>query len=152
MTDINTDGWRPTRQELGVFLRSEIWCTFVTIDATGAPDGATVAFSETVDGNFLIGTSRFSHKAQNVQADDRVAIVVSDSYRNYTALIKGNAQIVSDEDKAQYEEEHYRQTPDSKPFKDQPDEILILIKPYFMKFSDVGVQPWAVTEFGESHI
>ena len=43
----NIEAFRPTRDELNEWLKGQILCTLSTLDETGAPMGATVAFSVT---------------------------------------------------------------------------------------------------------
>lgn len=138
------------RSRLSEFLKRQTYCTFVTVDRVGAPEGATVSFSEAEDGSFLIGTSIRSYKAGNVRRNRKVALVVSDTVSFETALIKGEAEILPRSEYHLYEGGHYEKTPDSLPFRDDPDEVMIVIKPYFIKFSNVGVDPWQVVEYGDS--
>ena len=141
------EAWRPSRSELSGFLREQVLTTLSSLDADGAPESATVAFSETDDGKFLIGTSQSSRKARNVEADPRVAMTVTDAERRYTVQIKGLAQKLSDTAFAALAEEHYRQRPESLPFRDDPNQVHILVSPTEIRFSDVSVHPWTVTTY-----
>ncbi len=80
---------------------------------------ATVAFSVTSNGELILGTSEASHKSQNVDHDNRVAVTVTDPDRRHTMQMQGTARKLSREEfEAEYAEEHYRQRPQSLPFKD----------------------------------
>lgn len=148
--DINevNAGWRPTREELNEFLKGQILCTLSTLDATGAPQGATVAFSVAETGEFIIGTSETSRKAQNVERDERVAVTVTDASERFTAQIQGLARKLTEaEFVAEYADEHYAQRPESLPFKDLPGQTHILVTPRMIRFSDCNPHPWMITEF-----
>lgn len=53
-----------------------------------------MAFSETTDGRFIIGTSVVSRKAGNIHGDPRVAMVVTDTEQRYTVQIEGQARLL----------------------------------------------------------
>jgi len=140
--------WTPTHEELNNWLRAQELCVFSSLDATGAPMSATVAFSVTTDGDLIIGTDESSRKSGNVDRDGRVAMTITDPVRRVTCQLQGNAEKLSREVfEEKYAEEHYRLRPKSLPFKDAPGQCHILIKPTHIKFSDVRGFPWTVTEF-----
>lgn len=146
--DSNVTGWRPSREELNEWLRDQELCVFSTLDATGAPMGATVAFSVTKDGNLIVGTDENSRKSQNVDRDGRVAMTITDPERRVTVQLQGNAEKISHNVfERTYEQEHYRLRPKSLPFKDEPGQCHILITPYHIRFSDLQPYPWVITEF-----
>lgn len=142
------EAFRPTRDELNEWLKGQILCVLSTLDESGAPMGVTVAFSVTKGGELLIGTSETSRKSQNIDRDDRVAVTVTDSEERMTAQIQGIAnKLPQDIFEHDYADEHYSQRPESLPFKDEPGQCHILIAPKHIRFSDVSVFPWVVTEF-----
>ncbi|MEP6710186.1 MAG: pyridoxamine 5'-phosphate oxidase family protein [Candidatus Saccharibacteria bacterium] len=145
--DNNVAGWQPTRKELSEFLVEQPLCVVSTLDQSGAPQSATVAFSETKDGQFIIGTSETSRKSQNIDSDSRVAMNVTDSEKRYTVQLGGLARKLSSEEFAGYADIHYDQLPASRPFKDQPGQVQILIQPTYIRFSDCSTYPWVLTEF-----
>jgi len=146
--DGSVEGFHPSREEVNAWLREQVLCSFATLDETGAPNLATVAFTVTRAGELLIGTSETSRKSQNVSSDNRVAVVVTDSERRITLQLEGTARMLTKEDfDASYAEEHYRQRPESLPFRDIPGQTHILVTPTHIKFSDCRPHPWVITEF-----
>lgn len=144
----NAEAFRPTRVQLNDWLRQQVLCVFSTLDATGAPMSATVAFSVTLDGKLIVGTDVNSRKSKNIDRDGRVAMTITDADDRKTVQLQGYAEKISEEVFAKkYETEHYRLRPQSLPFKDAPGQCHILITPHHIKFSDVGSRPWAITEF-----
>lgn len=143
-------GWRPTREEVNEFLRDQILCVLSTLDKAGAPQGATVAFSVAKSGELIIGTSETSHKARNVEYDERVAMTVTDAGERFTVQIQGIARKLTEaEFVSSYADEHYAQRPESLPFKDLPGQTHILVTPQVIRFSDCNPHPWVITEFIE---
>lgn len=139
-------GLQPSRAELSEFLRSQTLCVISTLDTRGAPQGATVAFSETKSGEFLIGTSQTSRKASNIDTHSRVALTITDFEKRYTVQLEGTARKLTSEEFAAYANDHYDQLPTSRPFKDAPGQVNILITPSYIRFSDCSVYPWLKTE------
>lgn len=144
--DNEQQGWQPSRPEVNLWLKTQVLCSLATLDVGGAPDIATVAFSETHEGDFIVGTSQGSHKSQNIDRDNRVAMVVTDPEQRYTVQIKGVAKKLSTTAFAALADEHYAQRPESLPFKDEPGQAHILIEPQSIRFSDCSVSPWLITE------
>lgn len=141
-------GFRPTRVQVNEWMREQVLCTLSTLDRTGAPNSATVAFSVTASGDYLIGTSSTSRKSQNIDTDERVAMTVTDADERLTVQLEGVAQKLSEDMFVKrYAEEHYRQRPESLPFRDEPGQCHIIVRPTHIRFSDVSVHPWVVTEF-----
>lgn len=148
----NHDAFRPTPAQVNEFIQEQVLGVLSTLDSEGAPMGATVALSTTLDGNILVGTSESSHKSQNIDGDSRVAITVTDPERRYTLQLQGTARKLGQQAfEAMYAEEHFRQRPQSLPFKDEPGQCHILIAPTHIRFSDCSVNPWVVTEFEGEH-
>ena len=148
--DLNNraDGFRPTREQVNDWLRGQVLCVLSTLDGTGAPMGATVAFSVATDGKLLIGTSESSRKSHNLDHDNRVAMTVTDSDARMTVQLEGTAIKLDEKTFEQsYADEHFRQRPESLPFRDKPGQCHILVTPTHLRFSDVCVYPWAITEF-----
>ncbi len=141
------DGWAPSRGELDEWLKGRVLCSLSTLDAEGAPESATVAFSVAEDGGYIIGTSKDSHKAANLDGDNRVAMVVTDPETRYTVQIKGTAVKLAQTAFDALADEHYRQRPESLPFRDEPDQVHIKVTPHLIRFSDCSVHPWLVTEY-----
>jgi len=140
-------GWQPTRQELSEFLRGQITCTISTVDPAGKPCGATVAFSETRTGEFIIGTKQSSQKARNLATNPNVALTIVNEDKRYTVQLQGVAQPLTPEAFEPLSESHYEKLPFLRALKDDPEQIHFLITPSFLRFSDCSVYPWVLTEY-----
>ena len=146
--DSGVEGFRPTREQVNEWLQGQVLCTLATLDETGTPSVATVAFSVSKLGELLIGTSEASRKSRNVNGDERVAAVVTDSEERITVQIEGTARKLAQKVfDLSYAEEHYRQRPESLPFRDEPGQTHILVTPFHLRFSDCRPHPWVITEF-----
>ena len=141
------EGWKPSHDELNDWLKTRIMCSFSTLDRDGAPESAYVAFSVTGDGDYIIGTSEDSRKVHNIDNDSRASMAVIDMDARLTAQIKGKAKKLSQAAFAKLANEHYRQRPESLPFRDKPGQMHILVSPSYIKFSDCSSHPWTITEY-----
>jgi general stress protein 26 len=145
---LGREGFKPSRDEVDDFIRKQILGVVSTVDNSGQPMSATVAVSVALDNGILFGTSETSQKALNIEQDERVAFNVTDSERRLEIQLEGRARILARKVfEKTYAEEHYRQRPQSLPFKDEPGQKHILVTPTHIKFSDCSVNPWLVTEF-----
>lgn len=140
-------GFKPTKAELYDWLDKQILCDVSSIGEGGYPNSATVAFSQTKDLQFLIITDSSSRKARNIKKDGRVALTITNEDDRYTVQLEGDAHTLSWEEFTSYEDYHYKKLPFSLPFKDIPGQQPILITPTHIRFSDVSVRPWELTEY-----
>lgn len=140
-------GWAPTKNELQQFLHQHQHCVVSTLGPDGAPQGATVAFSENSQLNLIIGTSTSSRKYANLRRDPRIAITITNPEKRFTVQYQGAAHTLTPKEFAAHEKGHFAKLPGSLPFKDVPDQAYLLITPSLIRFSDCSVFPWLVTEF-----
>lgn len=144
----NGKAFHPTREQVNEFIQATVIGVLSTLDSDGAPMGATVAFSTTANGCLLVGTQASSRKSQNISGDPRVAVTITDADKRYTLQLEGIARkLTSEEFERDYAAEHYRQRPESLPFKDRPGECHILVEPLHIRFADCNASPWVTTEF-----
>ena len=143
-------GWRPTSSELYEWLDRQILCTIASIGEGGYPNTATVAFSQTPELDLVIITDTSSRKAQNIRNNERVAMTITNEDERYTVQLEGRARELSWEEFTNYSERHYRKLPFSLPFKDIPGQVPFVITPTHVRFSDVSVRPWEITEVVQS--
>lgn len=139
--------FKPTKSELYDWLDKHILCVISTIGEGGYPNSATVAFSQTEDLQFFIMTDEASRKAKNIERDSRVAMTITNEDDRYTVQLEGDAKIVSWDEFKPYETRHFKKLPNSLPFRDLPGQTPILINPTHIRFSDVSVRPWGITEY-----
>lgn len=141
-------GFKPTKAELGEWLNKQVLCVISTCGEGGYPNSATVAFSQDANLNFVVITDGSSRKAKNIGRDSRVAMTITNEDDRYTVQLEGDARQLSwDEFERDHSERHYEKLPFSLPFKDIPGQTPFLIIPTHIRFSDVSVRPWELTEY-----
>ena len=139
-------GFKPTKTELYEWLDKQILCVVATQGDDGYPNGATVAFSQSSELQFVIITDNDSRKAANIRRDGKVALTITNEDDRYTLQLEGEAQQLSWDEFEPYAEHHYKKLPFSLPFKDIPGQTPFLITPIRLRFGDVSVRPWEYTE------
>jgi predicted pyridoxine 5'-phosphate oxidase superfamily flavin-nucleotide-binding protein len=139
--------FRPTKAEVVAFLDTLPLCVLASLDGTGQPQAATVAFSQTDNLEFVVGTDESSRKALNIVNDDRVAVVVTDPMLRYTVQAEGTARKVTAEEFDAYAQRHFEKLPASAPFRDVEGQCYFVVTPQWLRFSDCNPHPWVLTTF-----
>ncbi len=139
-------GFKPSKAETYEWLDKQILCTIGTIGEGGYPNGATVAFSQTEALECVIITDTGSRKAANMRANSKVSLTITNENERYTLQLEGDARELSWDEFVPYETHHYEKLPFSLPFKDIPGQTPFLITPTHLRFRDVSVRPWELTE------
>lgn len=141
-------GFKPTKEELYDWLDKQVLCNVASIGEDGYPNAATVAFSQDKQLNFFIITDEQSRKSINISRDARVCLTITNEDDRYTVQLEGDAhKLTWEEFEAQQADYHYKKLPVSLPFKDIPGQVPVHISPKHIRFSDVSVRPWELTEF-----
>lgn len=136
----------PSKDELYDWLDKQLLCVIATVGKDGYPNTATVAFSQTRDGQFVVITDKDSRKARNIASSDKVAMTITHEDQRYTLQLEGNARQLSWEEFGYYSDYHYAKLPFSLPFKDIPGQTPFVITPVHLRFTDASVRPWKITE------
>ncbi len=139
------------RSELYKLLTSQALGVISRVGADGAPQSAVVGFTPRphLDNGRLklvIGPSKGSRKAANIAADHRVSFVVFDEHKRHTVQIEGSARLIDPRDLGEYRQLIIDRNPVSATYIDKPDQIYIEITPNWMRYSDVSVFPWEISE------
>lgn len=139
-------GLKPTKEQLSEWLDKQMLLTIASNGADGYPNAATVGFSHNDAYEFVIITDKDSRKAHNIASDSKVALTVTSLEDRYTLQLHGTARQIDWDEFEKYSEHHYAKLPFSLPFKDIPGQTPFVISPVYMRFSDVSVRPWELTE------
>ncbi len=122
-------------------------CVISSIGANGFPESATVGFSEDENFNLVLGTSKLSRKAQNIQDNHKVSVVIgTDFSKRQTVQIEGSATVLNGDGLIHYQEIHFVKNPYAKNFKNDPNFIWIIIRPTWIRYTDITQSPWQVEE------
>jgi pyridoxine/pyridoxamine 5'-phosphate oxidase len=120
-------------------------CVLSTLGSDGQPQSAVVGFSEDENGWLVIGTSNVSRKYRNILADPRVSIVIGWDDRR-TVQYEGFIHETHGEEHEKYQALHIAKHPINAKFKDDPNEVYLLVKPTWVRHTDARTDPWIVEE------
>lgn len=140
------EGFAPDKNELSEWLSKQMTCVVATNGENGYPNAATVAFSCDDQLEFFFVTHEATHKAGNIDRDSKVAITITNTDDRYTLQLEGNAQRLSWDEFAAQEPAHFKKLPFTLPFKDTPGYFPFRVIPTRLKFTDITVRPWRVSD------
>ena len=133
-----------TSLEILAFLDAHTLCVLSTADEKGKPEAAVVGFSVHDDFRIVVATSKESRKFANVMVNPAVAFVVWDG--SQTLQLEGMARVLEGDEAAEWQAKHFAKVPQSRKYKDDPNERYVLVTPTWLRFTDAGMQPWHVDD------
>lgn len=122
------------------FLDQHETCVISTVGENSQPESATVGFS--VDGDFtiMIATNEKTRKAQNLQVNNKVALVIGFEGPK-TVQLEGVARLVDPEVSANRINLHFEKVPGAKKFANDTGQNHYLIAPTWLRFTDYTKKP-----------
>ncbi len=122
------------------FLIKERLCVISSINGSGKPESALVAFSENDDIEILIGTSSESRKYKNIKNNKNVSLVFGFGGEK-TLQYEGLAKLVESNEVGQHIERHLQKNPGSQKYHEEPTQKYIMISPTWARLtkSEPGV-------------
>ena len=139
-----------TKEDVLKFLKNNDLCVVATVDESGKPIAATMAYAVDDDMSFYLETSNKSRKYKNLLANSRAAIVVGVANELPTVQIDGEITVFEGEDAinarnfivGQHPEwEEYFLGPDKN-----PEEVYFTVKPTRICYSDFTKEPPVIEE------
>lgn len=132
--------------ELLSFIKQQNLATVATVDANAAPEAAVVEFGELDDLTIIIDMLTSSRKYKNLQANKQVAVVIGWD-DDITVQMNATATELSGEDLENAKLAYFAKNERAKKWADHPGIAYFALKPYWIKYSDVGQHPWVIQEF-----
>lgn len=116
-----------------------------TINSQSLPESAVVAFGCIEDFQLVFGTSIDSRKAKNISQNGNVSVVIGWDDKG-TIQYNGIARMLEGDEVEKYSEVYFKKNPTARRYKDNPSERYFLIEPTWLRFTEVAVDPWKITE------
>lgn len=135
-----------TKQQLLEFMNSRPLLALSTLNDEGKPESAVVGFGQTDGFELVFGTSAGSRKAHNIALNNDVSVVIGWD-KDGTLQYEGTAQLLDGDDAEKYSELYFAKNPYARRNKDNSDECYFLIKPKWIRFTEVAANPWRISEF-----
>lgn len=133
------------KRELAItFIKSQLYAVISTI-WEGAPQAATVAFTELEDFALLFATNNFTRKFRNLKANPRVAVVIGWD-EAITIQLEGNAVVLTGTERTSCQACHFEKHPSSKDYVTETEEYIKVI-PNWLRYTDISQDPEFSFEF-----
>jgi pyridoxine/pyridoxamine 5'-phosphate oxidase len=134
-----------TKQDILEFIKQHDLAVIATVDQSGIPQAAVVEFAELDDLTIVIDTLITSRKYKNLQIYKEVAIVIGWD-KNVTVQINATATELSGDDLAAAKKAYFAKNNRAKKWQSRPDISYFGFKPKWVRYSDVGKEPWKIEE------
>ncbi|MBI2580110.1 MAG: pyridoxamine 5'-phosphate oxidase family protein [Candidatus Aenigmarchaeota archaeon] len=129
------------------FIRKNDLAVVSTVNADGLPESAVVAYSETDKMEIIFGSFCTSRKNTNIKRNPCVAIVIGWNRDDMiTVQYEGEAIEIPAGDSGRFKKMHLAKIPDSARYLDHPDERLFLVRPRWIRYSDLKKVPEEIFE------
>lgn len=116
-----------------------------TISAEGKSQSAVVALTETDEYELIVGTSRNSRKYKNILLNPEVSVVIGWD-NDTTVQYEGLARVLRGEEANECQKKHLAKHPESVVHREASDEVYILIKPTWIRYSNFSKHPSDIEE------
>jgi len=135
-----------SKEEILNFIKQHNLAVISTVNNINAPQSAVVEFGELNDLTIIIDTLKTSRKYINLQANDKVAVVIGWD-KDITIQIDGVAKELEGAELGLAQEAYFAKNPRARKWQTKPDIAYFAISPKWLRYSDVSKQPWQIEEF-----
>ena len=136
------------KQKVIEFLKSQAECVVSTVSANGFPQAAVVGFAEDTELWIIFGTSLNSRKAQNIIKDSRVSVTFGFN-GSITVQYEGIAKLLEGNELEERQKVYFKKRPETIEYKNNPEQVYILIKPSWLRYTDYSNNPAVIEELKE---
>lgn len=129
------------------FIKSEKYAVISSINNASHPESALVAFSEKEDLEIVLASNQNSRKIQNILLNPNVSLVIGFGEDHLTSVqIEGTARVLQLEDAEEYVELHTQKRPEFKEFKKTEGECMVVVTPFWARYTSYASKPAEVFE------
>lgn len=136
---------RMTKEAILEFLKQHSLAVIATVNEQGAPQAAVVEFAELSDLTIIIDTLTYSRKYKNLQSNSEAAIVIGWD-ADKTLQIDAIASELSGPDLERAKQVYFVKNERARKWESHPGIAYFAFKPTWLRYSNVGVEPWIVEE------
>ena len=131
--------------EIKKFIAKELYCVVSTVSDVSKPQSALVAFSETDELEIVFATAEYTRKVINIQQNNNISVVIGLS-GSVSIQCDGIARVIALDEAGEYAQNHYRKQPGSKDYLNRPGECFVVVKPNWVRYTDISSHPETVFE------
>lgn len=133
------------KRKLYDFMNSHDLMVISSNGPSGQPQSAVVGFGQTNDLFIIFGTGKSNRKAKNITNDPKVSVVIGWD-KSGTVQYEGTAKLLSGSEANKFAEIYFKKNPTARKYKEDPDECYFLVKPTWIRYTDISTDPWTVQE------
>jgi len=135
----------PQQKTILDFLKTQLLGVIATVDSAGTkPEAALVAFSETDQLELIFGTFNDTRKFANLQANPRVAFVISSD--RVTVQYEGVASLAEGEQTEEYRNIHLTKNPRAQKLSHHIQQQFFKVTPTWIRYTNVSAKPPEIFE------
>jgi len=134
------------KEEVLKFIKKHDLAVVATVSVENKPQASVVEFGELDDLAIIIDLLKTSRKYKNLQSNRNVAVVIGWD-DNITVQMDGIAHELSGEELEKAKIAYFVKNPRAKKWANNPDIVYYVLKPYWIRYSDVTKHPWLIEEF-----
>jgi pyridoxine/pyridoxamine 5'-phosphate oxidase len=121
-------------------------CVLSTSTPQGKPESAVLAYAVNNDLSIIISSHLNSRKIQNMLQNNQVCIIFGWAFTGLNIQYEGTATVIKEgEELKRVEEAFYAQQEATRKFH-SPDSVFAVIKPTWMRVTDLTEHPWKSEE------
>lgn len=134
------------RKKILDFMKKHTLAVVATVDRMGKPQAAVVGFGELADLTIIINTLKTSRKYENLQHEQRVAIVIGWD-ESITLQIDALGEELRGEALEAAKNAYFAKNEHARKLEAKPGIAFFALKPMWIRYSDLSSNPWGVSEF-----
>lgn len=120
----------------------------IDVNINGQPESAVIGFGQTHELELIFRTDKRSRKYHNLYSNPRIAFVIGWDH-GQTLQYEGIAHELLADEMAVVEKNYFNKHGVKEHYKPEPDNTdlrYFLVKPSWIRFTDVKSDPWKVSE------
>lgn len=137
------------RENVAALIKRNPVCVLATGMPDGSPHTTVVHYSAMMDPlRLVISADVESDKVRNIQRSSVIAAAIGWSESDWVTMqLRGTAKVLTDPSElADAKRTHYEVHPSSQQFEHDPGTVLLCFTPTWLRYSDLSVDPPAVSE------
>ena len=126
-------------------LKKNTLTVISTINSSGQPNSAVIGFAETDDFEIIFGTYNDSRKYSNLKTNHNTSFAIGWD-GPITVQYEGVAEELTEENSQKYKSIFIKKNPQSAKYEFNPKQRYFLVKPTWLRYTELNQDPWNIIE------
>ena len=123
------------------YIKGHKLAVIATVNGEALPEAAVIGIAVTKDLEIICGSFNTSRKYQNLKQNPRLALVIGWE-KGQTVQYEGTARELDDDETEAALETFLAHIPSAAKYVQLEYEVVYKVKPTWIRFSDLSVDPW----------